>query len=57
MNTTDINRLIRWSVDTDGYKKEDERKCHLCDEPTTNKYCENEDCEVNQRDERGEKDD
>ena len=38
-------------------EKEDERKCHLCDEPTTNKYCENEDCEVNQRDERGEKDD
>ena len=31
---------------------EDVRKCHLCDEPTVNKYCENEDCEVNQRDEK-----
>ena len=30
---------------------DDVRKCHLCDEPTVNKYCENTDCEVNQRDE------
>jgi hypothetical protein len=27
------------------------RQCHLCGEPTVNKYCENADCEVNQMDE------
>ena len=26
------------------------RRCHLCNEPTVNKYCENKDCEVYQRD-------
>jgi hypothetical protein len=28
------------------------RKCHLCDEPVINKYCENIDCAVNRRDEK-----
>ena len=31
---------------------ENVRKCHLCDEPTINKYCENETCEVYLRDEK-----
>jgi len=28
------------------------RRCHLCGEPTVEKYCDNVDCEVNLRDEK-----
>lgn len=47
------NHIVK--IDRDEEEADDDvRKCHLCDEPTVNKYCENKTCEVYLRDEKEE---
>ena len=49
------NELRETEPPTQEEMKEVIRQCSSCGEPTVNKYCENSDCEVNQRDEQQEK--
>tara|TARA_R110000772_G_scaffold17332_8_gene48386 strand:+ start:3621 stop:5150 length:1530 start_codon:yes stop_codon:yes gene_type:complete len=49
------NELRETGPPTQEEMKEVIRQCSSCGEPTVNKYCENSDCEVNQRDEQQEK--